>query len=105
MKKILWNDNAQPPRIYILLKLHKTGTPGRPVVLSVNSIGQPIAKFLEKILENIREKNKYNILNSFEFKNFVDTIEFPDDNHEFVSFDVVSLFTNIPLDLVIQIIN
>jgi hypothetical protein len=27
IKTKLWNENAQPPRIYILLKLHKTGTP------------------------------------------------------------------------------
>jgi hypothetical protein len=103
-KKQLWNENAYPPRIYILLKLHKEGTPGRPVISSINSIGQPIAKFLAKILENIRDKNKYNFNNSHEFKTYIDTIQSPEHDHELVSFDVVSLFTNVPLDLVFEIL-
>jgi Reverse transcriptase (RNA-dependent DNA polymerase) len=97
--------NPIPPRIYILIKLHKESFPGRPVVSTINSVGQPIAKFINDILKNISDKEKYNIKNSFDFKNYIDSITIDDDTLEFVSFDVKSMFTNIPLDLVLDIIN
>jgi hypothetical protein len=46
----------------------------------------------------------YNFNNSHAFKTFIDTIRSPEPDHELVSFDVVSLFTNIPLDLVFEIL-
>jgi Reverse transcriptase (RNA-dependent DNA polymerase) len=94
-----------PPRIYVVLKLHKENSPGRPIVSSIGSIGQPIAKYLCKILDNVSDRMNYNVKNSFDFKTFVDSIQIPDSSLELVSFDVKSLFTNVPLDLVFQIID
>jgi hypothetical protein len=98
-------NNPVPPRIYILIKLHKESMPGRPVVSTINSVGQPIAKFINEILKNINDKTKYNIKNSFDFKTFVDSVNLDDPTLELVSFDVKSMFTNIPLDLVLDIVN
>jgi hypothetical protein len=72
--------------------------PGRPVVSTINSVRQPIAKLMNDILGNINDKEKYNIRNSFDFNKFMDSLEM-------VSFDVKSMFTNIPLDLVLDIVN
>jgi hypothetical protein len=79
--------------------------PGRPVVSTINYVGQPIAIFMNDILGNINDKEKYNIRNSFDFKKFMDSIAIEDTYLELVSFDVKSMFTNIPLDLVLDIVN
>jgi hypothetical protein len=78
--------------------------PGRPVVSTINYVGQPIAKLINDILGNINDKEKYNIRNSFDFKKFMDSIAIEDTYLELVSFDVKSMFTNIPLDLVLDIV-
>jgi hypothetical protein len=91
-------NDPTPPRIYRSIKLHKESMPRRPVVSTLNSVGQPIAKLMNDILGNINDKEKYNIKNSFDFNKFMDSLEL-------VSFDVKSMFTNIPLDLVLDILN
>jgi hypothetical protein len=60
---------------------------------------------MNDILKNINDKEKYNIKNSFDFKKFVDSIAIEDTSIELVSFDVKSMFTNIPLDLVLDVVN
>jgi hypothetical protein len=81
-----------PPRIYILM-------PGRPVVST-------ITKLMNDTLGNINDKEKYNIRNSFDFKTLVDSItNVVYTSLELVSFDVKSMFTNIPFDLVLDIVN
>jgi len=55
--------------------------------------------FLHKIIKNnIKNPNSY-IKNSFSLVNKLKNLELP-SNSKLVSFDVVSLFTNIPLELV-----
>jgi predicted GIY-YIG superfamily endonuclease len=103
--QLLCNSFPVPPRIYILLKLHKDGIPGRPVVSSIDSLSQPIAKYLCNILNNIIDKSKYHIRSSFDFKSYIDNVKLTDENTKLVSFDVSSLFTNVPIDLVFQIVD
>jgi hypothetical protein len=47
-----------------------------------------IYQLMNDILENINDKVKYNIRNSFDFKKFMDSITIEDTSLELVSFDV-----------------
>lgn len=92
--------NPQPPKIYGLPKLHKENIPLRPIVSTISSPGYKIAKYLNNILKHLSQLSSYNIKNSHEFKNFIDTITLR-ENDELLSFDVVSLFTNVPIEIAI----
>lgn len=103
IKLRLRNESAIAPRVYGLPKIHKENAPLRPIVSTINSPAGPLAKFCAQILNNITDKDKYNFGNSYNFKKFVDKIVLPKD-YVLVSFDVVSLFTNVPLDLAKKVI-
>jgi len=90
------------PRAYGLPKIHKKGAPLRIIVSSINSTLQPLAVYavyLHKILNKSMIHDKSNIKNSFELKKELIKIDLT-TNLKLVSFDVVSLFTNIPINLV-----
>ena len=48
-------------------------------------------------------KNEYTVQNTKDFVNFIKLQKIP-FNHQLISFDVVSLFTNVPVDATIDII-
>jgi hypothetical protein len=91
-------------RIYILFKLHKEGIPGRPVVI-LNSLKQLVANYLCSIINNIADRSKYHIRDSFTFKSFVDGLILTNFDGRLDSFDVCSLFTNIPNDFVLEFLS
>lgn len=96
--------NAQPPKFYALIKTHKPGMPARPIVSNIQTPLYKLSKFLSESISNIVGQNEYFIKNSFEFKNFIDKVNIPED-YILISLDVTSLYTNIPIGLVEQIIN
>jgi hypothetical protein len=86
-------------RIYGLPKLHKPGIPLRPIVSAVGAYCHKLAKYLASILKPLTS-TKFTVKDSFAFTHDVlslDTIPF------MCSFDVVSLFTNIPVNQTIEI--
>lgn len=97
----LLNPAPVPPRIYGVLKDHKNGMPLRPVVSTINAPAQPLAKFINRILRHVADKTKYNILNSKTFRQELESVVL-NDNDILVSFDVKSLFTCIPLNMIIE---
>lgn len=86
---------ATAPRIYGLPKIHKCGIPLRPIVSSIQVPCYQLSKHIGLILKNIIS-NKYNVKNSLELKKQLKDITL-DENDTLVSFDVVSLFTNVPV--------
>ena len=86
------------PKIYGQPKAHKPGLPLRPVVPCMTSPAYQLSKYVANILQRSKT-SKYNIRNSFEFCDYVNNVKLP-DGHVLVSFDVVSLFTCIPIQLV-----
>lgn len=95
-------DGSHWPKIYGLPKIHKTNFPLRPVVCTINSPGYPISFFLNELLIEFIEDD-WSIKNSSELKNFLNEITI-ETNYVFVSFDIKNMFTNIPVELVIEII-
>ena len=71
--------------------------PLRPIVSSIGSALYNTSKFLLDILSPIQNLNGYSVLNSSQFANEVANMEISDDE-VMVSFDVVSLFTAIPVN-------
>lgn len=101
--KNLMIHNAVAPKIYGLPKLHKPGVPLRPIVSSIQSPFYKLSKYLCNILSNITCKNQHYIKDSFSFKEFISTIKIPKE-YKLVSLDVTSLYTNIPNELLSEII-
>jgi len=95
---------ALPPRIYGLPKIHKEGIPLRPICSSMDSPSYALCKHIIKILKQITDKSTYNVKNSLSFKEKINDTHIYDDEI-LISFDVVSLFSSIPTDLAIDIIN
>jgi len=97
-------SNATLPRAYGLPKIHKAGHPLRIIVSSTRSPLHNLALFLHKILIKNLPPHFSFIKNSLQLKKKISNIYIP-DNCCLASFDVVSLFTNVPTDMVFDIIN
>ena len=99
--KQLFPSGSAPGVLYGLPKTHKTGTPVRPILAALGTYNYDLAKFLVPILDPLT-RNEFTVKNSFEFVSEITNINL----NQFVmaSFDVESLFTNIPLDETIDII-
>jgi len=85
-------------------KIHKENIPYRIIVSSVNSTLHSFANFLHRILHRSLPLPNSHVKNSFELYKTLNYMDVP-DNHILISLDVISLFTNIPQDLVIEGIN
>ena len=90
------------PRMYGLPKLHKEGAPLRPILSMIGAPQHELAKWLTEVLKPVLDKySAYLLKDTFEFCDHVDEFSTRSElNMESVcmcSFDVVSLFTNVPL--------
>jgi hypothetical protein len=102
-KKRLTPNNEITPRIYGLPKIHKEDIPLRPIVNTIGSPTYELAKHVAKILNPLVGHTDSFIKDSNEFINIIKNEKVrPQDT--LISFDVVSLFTKIPLDEAIQIV-
>jgi hypothetical protein len=94
---------AVPPRMYGLPKTHKPGIPVRPIVSMTRSAYEPLSKWLASELKSVEENfTSRCVKDSFEFVDKLSTHVLP--NTVLASFDVTSLFTNVPLVETIDII-
>lgn len=103
LKKKLIPSCETIPRIYGLPKIHKEGVPLRPIVNTIGSPTYELAKYVARILRSLVGNTDSFIKDSQDFVNLIKN-ERLNPNDMIVSFDVVSLFTNIPLDEAIQVI-
>ena len=95
-------SGTAPGIMYGLPKVHKEGAPLRPILSANNTTSYNLAKFLVSKLTPLTT-NEYTLKNSYEFANYIKTIR--NSNRLIMcSFDVESLFTNIPLCETIDII-
>ncbi|MGL4493779.1 MAG: hypothetical protein ACRCT5_13160, partial [Tannerellaceae bacterium] len=84
------------PRLYGLPKIHKDEAPLRPILDMKGSLYYSVSKWLAKVIEPIRKDlSKHSLKDSFEF---VDRIKEKNlKEMQMFSFDVASLFTNVPV--------
>ena len=86
------------PRLYGLPKVHKPDTPCRPILSMIGSVVHRTAKFLAKILKPVEAfYNSYCFLDSFDMVEKLKRISCHTNDIVFGSFDIVSLFTNVPV--------
>ncbi|CAK9810876.1 hypothetical protein ANTPLA_LOCUS6713 [Anthophora plagiata] len=96
-------QESRAPRLYGLPKIHKPDVPLRPIVSAIGSPTYNLAKYLTKILKPLTGKTTSHIQNSTHFIQKIQNIRL-EPNDILVSFDVQSLFTNIPIQDSINIL-
>ena len=97
----MFASGSQPSIMYGLPKVHKDQCPFRPILSAIGTFSYNVAKFLVPVFSSITS-NEYSLKDSFQFVNQVTSIDNAND-YVMASFDVTSLFTNIPLDETIDI--
>ena len=98
----LKSSDGRAPRLYGLPKIHKQGIPLRPIVSFVELPIHNLSKEIACISSHLVGRGERHIKNSYDFVEFLNTIKVV-DNESMVSFDVVSLFTKILVDLAMEI--
>ena len=88
--------------LYGLPKVHKQGAPIRPIISAVQTYNYKLAKYLDEILKPIVD-NEMMLTDTYDFVNKASNLNVTTDKR-MVSFDVESLFTNIPTKETIEII-
>ena len=100
---------AQPARAHGLPKVHKVFDslpPFRPIVDTTNTVYSFVGKFLSNLLQPLTI-NSFTLKDSFDAASRIKNINNDLINvkgYKFISFDVTSLFTNVPLDFTVDII-
>ena len=98
----LKSSEVSSPRLYGLQKIHEANIPLRPIVSFIGSPTYALSKELASILTKLTGLSKHHVKNFKEFVKSVTTIKI-EETEILVSFDVISLFTKIPVDLAIKV--
>ena len=95
---------SQRPRMYGLPKIHKKDVPLRPILSMTGSAQHQLAKWLTSLLQPVLQNFSSNCLSdSFTFVKEVRKFTFSPSSVFLCSFDISSLFTNVPLAETIEI--
>lgn len=89
------------PRAYGFPKIHKRDCPLRIIVSSINSPLHPLATYLHNLLFNNLPAPTNRVINNYDVVDRLRDLNL-EAHHHFFSLDVISLFTNVPLDFVIK---
>ena len=84
-------------------KIHKNDCPIRPIISAPGTYNYNLAKYLNELLTNAVSNDKFILKDTFDFLNKISKIELTEGD-SLISFDVISLFTNVPIDETINII-
>ena len=95
-RKYLSPQCSTPPLIYGLPKIHKEGLPLRQIVSPIRSPTYRLAKSLARILTPLAGKTSSFVKNSTDFAKHIRGIQLEEEDI-MISFDVVSLFTKVPV--------
>lgn len=105
LKKKLTCYNGTAPKFYTLPKIHKPILSVRPIVASISSPTNHLSAFITNILTSAYDReNTYHIKDSFEVNDKFNRTYIPTD-YIIASLDVVSLFSNVYLEIVLEVLN
>jgi hypothetical protein len=97
------NLNPLAPTIRGLMKIHKIDSPMRPVVKWQNAPGYKLAEMLAKNLQlYLPLPYAFNVKNLVQLIDNLLNIPF-DPNLQFVSFDIINMYSNVPTDDLVNI--
>ena len=99
---VIHPNGTQPGAIYGLAKIHKANTPLRPVISMVNTPQYELGKYLDKVIKKVIP-DKYMLKSTDDFLTKLHSCNLNASRCRLVSFDVESLFTNVPLKEVIKL--
>jgi hypothetical protein len=103
-KKQIMESNPSIPTLKCQIKLHKEGMPIRPIISFIGAPSYKLARTLSRILrEKFEFKKVYSIKKSRELIQELDNVEIG-NNTKLISIDVKDMFTNIPIDKVMELI-
>jgi hypothetical protein len=95
-QKYLINSDPIPPKIYGLPKIHKEGVPLRPIVSAIGSPTHKIARYIARLIQPFVGQTETYVQDSRHFVNIIKNMKLSETDL-LVSFDVISLFTRIPI--------
>ena len=105
----IYPTGSSPGKFYGTAELHKVPNNStvehlqlRPIISNIGTATYDLAKYLAQLLKLLSE-SQYTIKNCKTFTKRLKKMRIP-PGYKMVSFDVVSLFTNVPLDETIDII-
>ena len=101
--KRLYPTGAGSPKYYGLPKIHKQGVPLRPIISSRDSATSESAKELAKILKPLVGNSPHHVQNNQDFMDSIRDIKIKPEEC-ITSYDVSALFTSIPIEPAINII-
>lgn len=96
-------SNPQIPRMYGLAKIHKADRPMRPISSNINAPTEKIAKWLVSEFRSIKSPTGLTVKNGIDFVDKMKNIRIT-RNEILVSFDVTSLFPNVPIPYTLNIL-
>lgn len=95
---------SQCPQLYGLPKVHKNDVPLRPILSMTGLRQHELAKWLAELIRPVSEYfSTFCISDLFTFSEFVRNYPINSRDKILVSFGIVSLYTNIPLQETVQI--
>lgn len=107
MKRSTYNSlvvsNPKMPVMYGLPKTHKSGDKMRPIVSNIKTPTSKISKYVVRKFNDLNYSKGLTVKNSIDLVEKIKDIELKDDE-VLVSFDVVGLFPNVPLDVAFEAI-
>ena len=92
----LKHTDSPEARFYGQPKIHKPGVPIRPIVSYSGCPLYSLKKYIDNILKTCVKDENNNAKNSTSFSRYIRNVPIEDDGI-MVSFDVNSLYTNIPI--------
>ena len=99
----LYPTGAGVPKFYGLPKIHKKETPLRPIVSSIGSVSYATSKELTRILKPLVGRSPYHVHSNQDLLEDLRSLKLKKDEC-LMSFDVKALFTSIPIQPAINVI-